>query len=248
MKRASSNIVGIFSLKAKFFNLKSSAQRDRASKANIQENFTRATQAKNLSRGFTLLELLVSISIFTVITTIAVFNNTQFNSSVLLTNLAYEVGLSVRQAQFYGITVKQTAGDPTAFDSGYGVHFDTSSPSTYVLFEDVNTCVYPAICTNKMYDVGDVGTETFNIQKGNLIGKICVTDSSNVTSCSNSVVDIAFVRPNPDAYIRANGAGTAYQKAEICIYSPKGAIRKVIVESTGQISVTHDANGVCPAL
>src|SRR6185369_828665 len=88
-------------------------------------------------QGFTLVELLISIAIFTMITSVAVFNHAEFNGSVLLTNLAYEIALSVRQAQVYGTTVKQSSDINTVrFDSGYGVHFNTAAPTTYTLFED----------------------------------------------------------------------------------------------------------------
>lgn len=184
-----------------------------------------------------MVELLVSISIFSLITTVAVFNHSKFNGTVILTNLAYEVALSVRQAQFYGIIVRQTSADATKFDSGYGIHFDLTNPSTYFIFEDVKSGGVP----NHVYDGSDISVETFRIQKGNAISKVCVDGN-----CSNSVVDISFVRPNPDAYIRAGGIqGTSYGKAEICVSSPSGTKRKVTVESTGQISVSVDAGAVC---
>lgn len=173
--------------------------------------------------AFTLVELLVSVAIFTLITTTAVFNNAQFNGNVILTNLAYEIALSVRQAQFYGITVKQSSA--SAFDSGYGIHFNMSTPTNYLLFEDRPT-------PNKTYDVGEA-IETYMLRKGNSISKICLTQSSSCQSVQS--VDISFVRPNPDAFIRSGGS--SYSKAEVCLSSPLGNKRKIIVESTGQISV-----------
>jgi prepilin-type N-terminal cleavage/methylation domain-containing protein len=191
------------------------------------------------SRGFTLIELLVSIGIFTLITTISVFNNAQFNSNVLLTNLAYEVALSVRQAQFYGISVRQNTSDSSKYDSGYGIRFDrVASPTSYILYEDVKSGVSP----NHIKDAGDTDIETFTLQKGNRITKVCVDGDCT----THSRVDITFVRPNPDAYIRASdNTSTAYGKAEVCVASPAGAKRKVVVESTGQISVSTDASPLC---
>jgi len=177
--------------------------------------------------GFTLVELLVSIAIFTLITTMAVFNHAQFNGSVLLTNLAYEIALSVRQAQTYGISVKQTA--TFSFDSGYGVHIDLSTPTSYTLFEDKTGGV------SHVHDAGDTDLQVFNITRGNRIGKICL---NGVQPCNATSVDISFIRPNPDAYIMSGG--TSATKAEICLTSPQGMMRKVVVESTGQISVSTD--------
>lgn len=193
-------------------------------------------------QGFTLVELLVSIGIFTVITAVAVFNHAQFNGTVLLTNLTYEIALSVRQAQFYGITVRQSSADPTKFDSGYGIHFDLSTPTTYLLFEDGKN----GNPQNHVYNAG-LGTSTtealeyFSIQRGNKISKLCLAGD-----CSKTVADISFIRPNPDTYITAGGiASTYYTKAEICVSSPQSMKRKIVVESTGQISVDTDTSGIC---
>lgn len=183
------------------------------------------------SGAFTLVELLVSVAIFTLITTVAVFNNAQFNGNVILSNLAYEVALSVRQAQFYGITVKQSSTN--TFDAGYGMNFNIATPSSYILFEDKPT-------PNKIYDAGEA-LETYMLRKGNLISRICLSQGGTCSSYPS--VDISFVRPNPDAFIKY--AGSTYSKAEICVSSPSGNKRKVVVESTGQISVAMDTDGIC---
>lgn len=194
------------------------------------------TQQKG-QKGFTLVELLVSVAIFSAITTMAVFNNSQFNSNVLLTNLAYEIAISIRQAQVYGVTVRKNALG--TFDSAYGIHFDVMSPTSYVLFEDKEPKNH--LCDTAECAAGAV-VESFNLQKGNRITKICVDGV-----CTNRLIDISFVRPNPDAYIRVGSDSiTSFGKVEICISSPKGIIRRVVVEQTGQIAVTPDpTNGVC---
>ncbi len=120
------------------------------------------------------------------------------------------------------------------FNSGYGVHFDTNMQNQYILFEDkLNGSMH-------VHDAGDIDLQTFTIEKGNKIGKICI---DGVKPCTNPIVDISFSRPNPDAYIYVSGSNHA--KAEICVTSPQGLVRKIIVDSTGQISVDADASGVC---
>lgn len=190
------------------------------------------------NRGFTLVELLVSIGIFTVITSMAVFNHAQFNNSVLLTNLAYEIALSVRQAQFYGITVRQSTTAPGTYDSGYGIRFDLGTSNTqYSLYEDLPP-------QNHVYASGEL-LESFAIQKGNRISKILVTNSSGAVS-TPSIVDISFIRPNPDTYITTGGLATPYYaKAEICVTSPGSLHRLIVIESTGQISVNTDPTAKC---
>jgi competence protein ComGC len=191
------------------------------------------------TNGFTLVELLVSIGIFMLITTMAVVNHSQFNSSVLLTNLAYEVGLSIRQAQVYGITVKHSESSSSKFDSGYGIHFDlTADPKSYTLFEDYKPT---GGSVSHDYGAGDADVEKFHIQKGNSISGIYI--DGNNTRVMN--VDITFIRPNPDAYIIVSGDSARHAKAEICVKSPQGTARKVTVENTGQISVVADDVTIC---
>ncbi len=180
--------------------------------------------------GFTLAELLVSVAIFTVITTVSVFNYASFNSSVALTNLAYEIALSVRQAQFYGITVKQSASTGN-FDSGYGVHFQANSTS-YTLFEDINK--------NHLYATANETLDTYAIRRGNRIGKLCA--GSTTIECNLTSLTLSFLRPNPDTFISRDNTTPIYTGGTtiICLVSPKNDYRKVIVEATGQISVSTD--------
>lgn len=173
----------------------------------------------------------------------SVFSYTDFNSDILLTNLAYEIALSVRQAQFYGITVKQSsvAG---SFDSGYGVHFESNATS-YTLFEDGKG----GGNLDHEYEVGgggDEAIETYSIQKGNFISKLC-TKGSGSFDCTLTSLDLSFVRPNPETYVafgkNGNPAALDLDKTVsiICVASPRGAPRKITVESTGQISVSATA-------
>jgi prepilin-type N-terminal cleavage/methylation domain-containing protein len=201
-----------------------------------------SSRTQSSSQGFTLVELLVSIGIFTLITTISVFSYSDFNSNVLLTNLAYEIALSVRQAQFYGITVKQsTSVTAPNFDSGYGVHF-TKNALSYTLFEDGKD----GYSLDHSYAEGEA-VDTYSIQKGNFISRLCTRGSSSF-DCTLASLDLSFVRPNPETYVALSGSVGSPSLLDptkttsiVCVSSPKGTVRKVTVESTGQISVSTDA-------
>jgi hypothetical protein len=140
--------------------------------------------------------------------------------------------------------VKQSTSDSTKFDSGYGIHFNlTDSPSSYALFEDVKPT---GGSIDHAYTLADNIIETFKIQKGNRISKICVTGNCTTSDNFINTVDISFIRPNPDAYITDGGA-TLFSFAQIYVSSPIGTCRKIRVENTGQISVISDAGsaGAC---
>ena len=188
-------------------------------------------------RGFSLMELLVVISIFSVISLMILANHSRFNSSVLLGSLAYNIALSIREAQVYGLSVQgQLSGGIPNFQVGYGVHFQGGT--TYVLFADKNG--------NKKYDTPPTDTiiKTYTVRQGHIISDFCGITSVGVRECALggaiTLLDIVFLRPDPDASMKSSSP-TLYSSAEITVSSPQGSTRKVTVVSTGQISVAVSA-------
>lgn len=193
----------------------------------------RPLNTRRTTRGFSLIELLVAVSIFIVISMVVLANHSRFNSSVLLGSLAYDIGLSVREAQVFGLSVRGVGGSgPQAFQSGYGVWFDLSSPHEYILFADTNR--------NHQYDEqNDVIVQTYTLGRGHRISRLCgVPQSGGAPNCEVQQLNIVFERPNPDARIRDNQSGV-YSAAHIVVEAPGSATREVRVQSTGQISVLN---------
>ena len=190
---------------------------------------------KRTKGGFTLVELLVTISIFVILTGVVLFNQGRFDSTILLTNLAYDTALTVRQAQTYGINIKEFGNNNFV---PYGVHFDMSANKSFILFADpssdaavftgqTDSCINSEGCVNR-----------YNIQRGNKISNLCVVKGS--LSCSSvDTLDIIFKRPNPDAIITANG--DIYDKAEITLTSADGTSgqKEVDVQSNGLIQIIN---------
>ncbi|MCK4386987.1 MAG: prepilin-type N-terminal cleavage/methylation domain-containing protein [Candidatus Pacebacteria bacterium] len=177
-----------------------------------------------LSRGFSLVELLVTISILTVVSGVVLFNHARFNNNVLIENLSYEISLTIRQAQFFGWQVKEAGG---GFGEGYGAHFDSNSDE-FLIFADT----YPA-APNQIYDAGyDEIVDRFRMTNNNEINELCFE-----STCDASTLDISFIRPNPNAFIRENGGGIDRETAEIRVISPKGLVKKIMVNKVGQIAV-----------
>ncbi len=186
--------------------------------------------------GFSMIELVVSGTILVVITTVVLVNHAAFGGNILIGSLAYDVGLSIRQAQVFGLSVREFGTGSGQFDVGYGVHFDIDNPTSYSLFADVDK--------NRVYNTGDGIEEVFTISRGFSLKKLCVTTVASTEICSDvddvSTLDVAFIRPDPDAYLRINGDGaTSYQSARVVVQSPRGEEREVNVESTGQISISQ---------
>lgn len=184
-----------------------------------------------MMRGFSLIELLVVTGIFTVITGVVLANNAQFNSSVLLGNAAYDIALSVRQAQVYGLSTQAFSGE---FQVGYGIHFE--GQTQYLLFADLDED------RNKRYDPGiDQVVEQYTLGRGHTILRFCGIKSDTTEECSDNQaalthLDVGFLRPNPDATVTGDSP-TPYSSAKIVIQSRSDETRTVTIQSTGQISV-----------
>ena len=181
------------------------------------------------NKGFTLVELMVSVGIFVMMTGLLLSKYGTFNQGILLTNLAYDVALTIRNAQSYGLNVKSSPTESVRFsnnfDNSYGVHF-VNNTASFIFFAD--TVSYG------QYTSSDVIVSNTSIQRGSKISALCAGSSS--TSCNTaSTLDITFKRPDPNAII--NSGGSTFSYAEITLQATDGSLKKVIVRSTGQIAV-----------
>ncbi len=173
----------------------------------------------NPTQGLTLVEMVVTVAIFAIISTVVIARNAQFDDEVLLNNLAYDIALSVRQAQQYGINVRVSEG---ISDRPYGIYFEDQS-TTYILFIDSDN--------DLTYDAPDEMLQTFTIGRGATVGDLCDAESGN---CNLDNLTIVFRRPEPDAIID----GGAIPRGRIEITSARTTGRRwILVESTGQIAI-----------
>ncbi len=201
-----------------------------------------------VSRGFSLIELLVVLAIFIIITSVFIFNQNRFSSNSALTNAAYEIALEIRQAQSYGILVKGN-DDSLGYANGYGIDFqkDSNNVISFYFFSDLPPS---GGVPDGIYNPTDDGPYIthFTMSAGNVIKSVCTTDGSSITRCldtSNSSalsqIDVTFLRPRPEASIIDSAApSSSYKrvKADITIQSALGDRTKVVeVTNTGVISV-----------
>jgi prepilin-type N-terminal cleavage/methylation domain-containing protein len=216
-------------------------------------------------RGFTLVEMIVVLALISIITAIVLNGNGNFDKTITLTDTAFTVALSVREAQSFGLSSRTYNG---ATNAAYGVHIGPAPASSYVLFADV----YPnpnsllvgspadALCPghtapagspdakigNCVYDSTQGETvQTFKFGRGMHISQIC-GHAGGLSTCALTGIDIVFLRPNTDSIVTGLTAGgpVALTDAQITLSDPTNtASKKICITSVGEISVS---NGVCP--
>jgi prepilin-type N-terminal cleavage/methylation domain-containing protein len=195
------------------------------------------------ARGFTVIELMVASAIILIITSVILFRQSRFNSATLLRSLAYSMALSIRQAQTYGVSVRETTSGSNRFPS-YGVYFKSGDLTHYFLAADLNG--NGAVATDGTEDVSP--PSPYSLSQGYQIKDVCATvQGTGAQHCfSNGIITkltIRFVRPNPDALFVSDAPGNpTYTSAYIQITAPGEDTRGITVTSTGQISVGNSGS------
>jgi len=196
--------------------------------------------------GFTLVELMVVLAIIVVISGIVLSSQSSFNKSLILANTAYDIGLTLRSAQTFGLSSRAAAADASV---GYGLHFQTGTTDSYILFADTaggTSCAgMPPDCKpgDHVYTSGVDAppVQTYELGNNMRVSDFCAL-SGGSWSCSAggglSSLDIVFARPNPDPFMSANGSYSPVfpvTKACITITSSQGGARFITVAESGQI-------------
>lgn len=179
--------------------------------------------------GFTLVELVVTISIFVIISTLVFANYPKFRSQLSLKKTSQEIALAVREAQVYSLSVREY----NETFPGYGVHFDASKPDTVLLFADTNN--------NNSYDEGDGTVKEYKIRISETISNLCGDqEKSPPGSCDLLQLDAVYLRPNPLITLKGKDNGGTlpdFSDAEILISSSGGDSKKIIIWVSGQITI-----------
>jgi len=167
-----------------------------------------------MKKGFTIIELLVAMSIFIIVTGLVVANFRRGARSDELRIAATGLASTLRRAQTMALAGVQVNGELPA--GGYGVHVSISEPSRYIIFTS----------NDLLYNSGE-----------ELAGGIIFLPSNIVIEeVSLTPLSVVFKPPKPTIYI--NG-GTSENLVMITLKdSISDQTRKVTVNRiSGQISV-----------
>lgn len=183
---------------------------------------------KNSQSGFSLIELLVSISIMVIVMAIVFARQSSFNGAVLLRDEAYSLALQIREIQLNAVSVSGEAG---VFRSVLGVYLDSAPAKNgfYNLFKDADS--------DGFYDTG----EEYGVQ--GILDRRFEIRNIRAGGATTTEMSIIFVRPNFDARFFDSSGEISVTSVEIDIARRGVAgfgndvLRTVEITSTGQIAV-----------
>jgi type II secretory pathway pseudopilin PulG len=212
------------------------------------------------NKAFTLVELMVSVGIFVLMTVLLIVKFGNFNQGVLLTNTAYDIALIMRTAQTFGLSVSNAAQDSgtSEFKYPYGVNVSTisSAPGAndsvknrVILFADSNPATTPPGPDGAYSSAAgafDIPKQVYNLTRGAYVSSICIgaseSDCPEINPVNNATnVSITFKRPDPKSLIcgvSTGCSGNTFSKfAKITISGSDGSQRYITVRENGQISI-----------
>lgn len=197
-------------------------------------------------QGFTLTELLVSISVMAIILGITMSGGPQAIMRLTLSDNAYQAELLLREAQLQGSAINSISN----LYGGAGIFVDLATSSQVVKFRDlvVPDVARPVGIGNGLYEQGiSEYVSTVKTVNRHRIGVICVATNTNPFICSDDTgVDIknltvSFNRPKQAAHIYVNNStSTDYTSACLQLDSlrtpEKGYVRSIFVYRSGMIT------------
>ena len=140
-----------------------------------------------MNKGFTLIELLTVLFTVLLLTALLLPNYRSGNKSLALQRSASKLAQDLRLAQEMAMSSRKVAG---TIPAGFGIHFDVSTPDSYILFADFN-----GNYDRKIDGAEDL--ETINLEQG-----IIISGLSPV-----SVFSIVFFPPDPTVWINGLSSG-----------------------------------------
>jgi len=209
----------------------------------------------NTQQGFSLVEFIVVLVIFSIMSSISIFNYNDYQRVIRETNVSQDIGLSIRQAQVYGLSSTdrivgdgsldpedlfgdgESIEDITQDRSVRGIYIDTDN-DTIIIFEDLNR----NFAYNDTGIVPDRIIDTRSVLGGRveILGVDLCNTNPNCNNVQTDPVHITFQRPYPDAYISLDGSPTTYDYASILIGASSNYDRYIEINAIGNISVKNN--------
>jgi len=187
-----------------------------------------------LNGGMTYVELIVVLSIFSIMTSILLFDYNKFEAKVDIKVLANEIASKIVEAQKSAISGKWNVNAPLSWKPSYGIYFDLSSNKNFIYFAD--------LIQNNSYDSSSCSgtgecSDNISITKNNYVSRIDSYLGSTPTPIANPL-SITFKRPNSSAIFSSNGILlTGFNYIQITISSPELISSTIKIYPSGRIQI-----------
>lgn len=187
-----------------------------------------------MQRGFTMFELMITISIMVMIAALVLINFPGFNRQVAINRAAQEISLTLRSAQARALAVQKFALTGQ-FPQGYGVFFTKASNTSYILFADLDE--------NGLY-TEDEKVDEIILPKPLVISDVLAKEKTSPPGIGYRELHIVYYRPDPVIVMHGVDASgipinLGAGDVEIILGGSEGStgLRKVVAWTTGQVSV-----------
>lgn len=171
------------------------------------------------NKGFTLVELLVTISIMGILLGILIFNFPKGKQQLALQRSAHKILQDLKAVQESSMSAKAEECPGEVNARGFGAYFDQSSPNSYILFAD---------CDNShTYNYGDKNLKSpqVDLEKGIKISSLS----------PNSPLSVVFSPPSPTTYI--NGYTIYDAQLTISLESDVSKTKTIKINKAGLIEI-----------
>ena len=192
----------------------------------------------------TYIELIVVLSIFSVMSSIILFNYGGFQTKVDIKNLASDIALKIVEAQKASLSGKlpplaQQTGIDATWKPSYGIYINpTTDNKSVTYFVDLKNPTQ-----NNLYDASACPgagecLDKITILKGNSISRLDVFYQGSGTANLISDLTVSFVRPNSGAVIKSSTSfSSTVSYVQITITSPKLITSVIKIYPSGRIQV-----------
>ena len=197
--------------------------------------------------GFTLIDVMVTMALFALITSILLANYPDSATKVELANAVSDIQGIARDSQLKAGGI-ETAGDTAA---GYGLYFDAASTTRFVQFKDLqigsSTDLSGRVIGDSIFNAATEVSKIVTIPSGFYLRNICVGDGTArpfaTSSCSRTqptlgTVTVSYARLMTQPIIYINNA-TSTHYAAVCVEFASvnsiaaGKVRNMIISQSG---------------
>lgn len=200
-------------------------------------------------RAFTLIELMVSVSIMTIVLGITLMQRPEATIKLSLADVISSAELMVREAQLQGSAVNSL--NDTYGGAGFFLNLATSSQA--LRFRDRVDDSIPSTLGigNGLYESTPLNeqNEILEFMRGNKIKKLCVSTGTSTFFCNEEndpqirTLTISFNRPSPNANIYINSSKdinyvSACAQFESLKAPNQGHVRSLLVYRSGVVTKT----------